>query len=168
MNTQELEYMQDDYEYESEDTPKREAAKRRLMGYQTFCAIRSSMLNLAQDADDRLTSTTAQMSEMVSTSGGGDKIGSGITALEAVTKQLQDTDGRLEEKLKTTVDLIERVTEINPIAGKVLTKRYLNPTERVPTYSAIAKEMGYSLDRIKHIHGEALDIVVDLIKLDTL
>lgn len=143
---------------ETIQSERRAEAKRMLEGYRAFCGMHDSLLKLMEDCDSRLLSTTAQMHETVASSTAGDAIGSGIAKLETMSGRLTRTDDRICAKLDLTLRLVERVIEINPIAGRVLSMRYLAPAGDEPTFEEIADKLGYSYDYVKHVHLLGLDL----------
>lgn len=146
---------------------RRDDARRILEGYRAFCAMHDNMLALMEDADSRLLSTTAQMGETRASSSAGDSIGSGLAKLESAAIRLESADDRICAKLDATLDIVERVIEEDPLAGRVLSMRYLAPAGSEPTLEEIADRMGYSEDYIKHVHLAGLDIAARLAKEDT-
>lgn len=153
--------------YETIQSERRALAKRMLEGYRAFCEMHDSLLRLMENADSRLLSTTAQMGETVASSAAGDAIGSGLAKLETVASRLQRVDDRICAKLDITLHLVERVIEINPTAGRVLSERYLVPAGDEPTFEEIAENMGYSYDWVKHAHLLGLDIAAMLLQDNT-
>lgn len=153
--------------YETIQSERRAAAKRMLEGYRAFCGMHDSLLKLIEDADSRLLSTTAQMEETVASSAAGDAIGGGLAKLETTAKRLSRTDERICAKLDITLHLVERVIDINPMAGRVLSMRYLVPAGDEPTFEEIADKMGYSYDWVKHAHLLGLDIAAMLMQDNT-
>ena len=153
--------------YETIQSERRADAKRMLEGYRSFCEMHDSMLKMMEDADSRLLSTTAQMGETVASSAAGDSIGSGLAKLETAAKRLERTDGRICAKLDAALHLVERVIEINPVAGRVLSMRYLVPAGDEPTFDEIADKMGYSADWVRHAHLLGLDIAATLTQDNT-
>ena len=152
--------------FETIQSERRAEAKRMLEGYRAFCGMHDSMLKLMEDADSRLLSTTAQMGETRASSSAGDSIGSGLAKLETAATRLKRTDDRICAKLDATLRIIERVIEINPLAGRVLSMRYLTPASDKPTFEEIADKLGYSVDHVKHIHLLGLDIA-SIVEKDT-
>lgn len=138
-----------------------------LEGYRAFCGMHDSLLKLMEDADSRLLSTTAQMGETVASSAAGDAIGGGLGNLETAAKRIRRTDERICAKLDETLRLVERVIEVNPVAGRVLSMRYLVPAGDEPTFEEIADKLGYSYDRVKHIHLLGLDLAYIMAKDST-
>jgi DNA-directed RNA polymerase sigma subunit (sigma70/sigma32) len=153
--------------YETIQSERRAEAKRMLEGYRAFCGMHDSMLKLMEDADSRLLSTTAQIGETRASSSAGDSIGSGLAKLETAALRLERTDDRICAKLDETLRIVERVIEINPIAGRVLSMRYLVPAGDEPTFEEIADALCYSADHIRHIHLLGLDIASIVAKEDT-
>lgn len=149
---------------ETTRSEQREAAKRLLEGYRGFCEMHDRMLVLIEDADSRLTNTTAQMEETVASSGAKDAIGNGLAKLETASNRLKRTDDRICAKLDTTTRLVERTMEIRPKAGRVLNQRYLIPAGEEPTFEEIAKKLGYSVDHVNRLHLEGLDIAAALLE----
>lgn len=143
---------------------RRDDARRMLEGYRAFCAMHDNMLALMEDADSRLLSTTAQMGETRASSSAGDSIGSGLAKLESAAIRLESADDRICAKLDATLDLVERVIEERPIAGRVLSMRYLSPAGDEPTFDEIADRMGYSVDHIHRLHLEGLDVAASIIE----
>lgn len=152
---------------ETIQSERRAEAKRMLEGYRAFCGMHDSLLKLMEDCDSRLLSTTAQMQETVASSTAGDAIGSGIAKLETMSGRLTRTDDRICAKLDTTLRLVERVIEIHPDAGRVLSMRYLAPTGDAPTFEEIADRLNFSYDWTRHLHLIGLDVVASLTELDT-
>lgn len=146
---------------------RRDEARRVLEGYRALCAMHDNMLALMEDADSRLLSTTAQMSETRASGSAGDSIGSGLAKLETAARRLESADDRICATLDATLALVERVIEERPIAGRVLSMRYLSPAGDEPTFEQIADRMGYSEEHIKHVHLVGLDIAADLLKENT-
>ena len=153
--------------YETIQSERRAEAKRMLEGYRAFCGMHDSLLRMMEDADSRLLSTTAQMGETVASSSAGDSIGSGLAKLETAAARLERTDDRICAKLDETLRIVERVIEINPVAGRVLSMRYLTPAGDEPSFEEIADKLGYSYDRVKHIHLLGLDIAFIVAKDST-
>lgn len=151
--------------YETIQSERRAAAKRMLEGYRAFCGMHDSLLKLMEDADSRLLSTTAQMEETVASSAAGDAIGGGLAKLETAARRLSRTDDRICAKLDITLQLVERVIEIRPNAGRVLSERYLVPAGEEPTFEEIADKMGYSADHIYRLHLEGLDVAAALLEV---
>ena len=150
---------------ETIQSERRATAKRMLEGYRSFCGMHDSLLKLMQDADSRLTSTTAQMSETVASGTAKDAIGSGIAKLEEASKQLEHVDGMIRAKQEITTHLVMRVIEQHPQAGSVLEKRYLVPaSEEEPLFEDIADALGYSVDWTYQLHLIGLDIVASLLE----
>lgn len=152
---------------ETIQSERRAEAKRMLEGYRSFCEMHDNLLKLMEDADSRLLSTTAQMGETVASSGAGDAIGSGLAKLENASTRLKRTDDRICARLDITLHLVERVVEINPMAGRVLSLRYLAPAGDEPTFEDIADKMGYNADYIRHAHLLGLDVAAMLMQDST-
>ena len=151
---------------ETIQSERRAEAKRMLEGYRSFCEMHDNLLKLMEDADSRLLSTTAQMGETVASSGAGDAIGSGLAKLENASTRLKRTDERICSKLDQSLRLVERVVEINPMAGRVLSLRYLAPAGDEPTFEEIADKMGYSSVHIYRLHLEGLDVAASIVEFD--
>ena len=146
---------------------RRGQARRMLEGYRAYCEMHDRMLHLIEDADSRLSSTTAQMGETVSSSSAGDAIGGGLVKLEAASNRWRMVDDRICSKLDATLWLVERVVEENPLAGRVLSERYLVPAGEEPTFEEIAERLNYSYDWVRHAHLLGLDMVAMLLQDDT-
>ena len=153
--------------YETIHGERRGQARRMLEGYRAFCEMHDSLLKLMEDADSRLLSTTAQMCETVASSSAGDAIGGGLVKLETASTRLKRVDDRICAKLDTALWLVERVIEINPSAGRVLSERYLVPAGEEPTFEEIAERLNYSHDWVRHAHLLGLDIVAMLLQDST-
>lgn len=152
--------------YETIQKERRDSARRALEGYRAFCEMHESYLKLMQDGDSRLLSMTAQMGETVASSAAGDAIGSGLAKLETTSAKLRYVDERICAKLDILAHLVERVIEINPAAGRVLNKYYIVPYDYAPTFNDIAKDLGYSVDRVYALHLVGLDIVANLLEVN--
>lgn len=99
----------------------------------------------------RLESTTVQLStDRVQTSQTGDRFADAIADLADKELYYMDMVEEYERLRQRIVDLILGMD--NPIHVQVLYGRYVKGR----SLSAIANELAYSYDRIKHVHGEAL------------
>lgn len=154
--------------YEKNRGERRAEARRALEGYRSLCAMHDGILRLMEDADSRLMSTTVQMGEIVASSSVGDAIGGGLARLEAAAEKLKSADDRICAKLDMTLWLVERVIAENPLAGRVLSERYLMPAGTEPTLEDIAEALCYSHDWTRHLHLVGLDIAADLLEHDTM
>ena len=141
---------------------KRETARRKLIAYRARCGVFDKMLDIVQNAESRLTSTTAQYKETVSTGVAHDTMADQIIMLNDQIERMSDICAGLGESLDEVLDLINGLIPMNPNAARVLAKRYLEPTYE-PTFAEIAVDTGYSEDRVKHLHLEGLDLVAERI-----
>lgn len=99
----------------------------------------------------RVESTTVQLSaDRVQTSPTGDRFADAIADLADKELYYMDMVEEYERLRQRIVDLILGMD--NPIHVQVLYGRYVKGR----SLSAIANELAYSYDRIKHVHGEAL------------
>lgn len=99
----------------------------------------------------RVESTTVQISaDRVQTSPTGDRFADAIADLADKELYYMDMVEEYERLRQRIVDLILGMD--NPIHVQVLYGRYVKGR----SLSAIANELAYSYDRIKHVHGEAL------------
>ncbi len=152
--------------YETIQKERRDRARTALEGYRAFCEMHESYLKLMQDGDSRLLSMTAQMGETIASGAAGDAIGSGLAKLETTSAKLRYVDDRICAKLDILAHLVERVIEINPAAGRVLNKYYIAPYDDAPTFGDIARDLGYSIDRVYALHLVGLDIVANLLEVN--
>ena len=99
----------------------------------------------------KVESTTVQLSaDRVQTSPTGDRFADAIADLADKELYYMDMVEEYERLRQRIVDLILGMD--NPIHVQVLYGRYVKGR----SLSAIANELAYSYDRIKHVHGEAL------------
>lgn len=146
---------------ETIQSERRLSAKRRLEGYRAHCERHDQFLRLIENADSRLLSITAQMSENVASSSAGDAIGRGIAALDELATKLREVDAKICDALDEALWIVESVTDMNPTAGRVLSMRYLEPNN--PTFVEIAEKMHYSEDHVIRLHQAGLDIAASVI-----
>lgn len=152
--------------YETIQNERRLSAKRRLESYRAHCERHDQFLRLIENADSRLLSITAQMSENVASSSAGDAIGRGIVALDELATRLRDVDARICESLDEVLAIVEAVTEMHPTAGRILSMRYLEPSN--PTFAEIADKMNYSEDHVIRLHQAGLDIAASVIACENM
>jgi hypothetical protein len=99
----------------------------------------------------RVESTTVQLSaDRVQTSPTGDRFADAIADLADKELYYMDMVEEYERLRQRIVDLMLGMD--NPIHVQVLYGRYVKGR----SLSAIANDLAYSYDRIKHVHGEAL------------
>ena len=140
----------------------REAARRKLIAYRAQCDIFEQLLKIVENAESRLVSVTAQYEETRSSSTARDTMGDQIATLNQQIEKLNAIIDRQAATLDEVLYLINALIPDNPTIARVMSKRYLEPTYE-PTFKEIADEMGYSEDRIRHLHTEGLDLISDLI-----
>lgn len=146
---------------ETIQSERRLSAKRRLESYRAYCERHDQFLRLIENADSRLLSITAQLTENVASSSAGDAIGRGIVALDELATRLRKVDCDICAALDEVLWIVESVTEMNPTAGRVLSMRYLEPSN--PTFIEIAEKMHYSEDHVIRLHQAGLDIAASVI-----
>lgn len=141
---------------------RREDARRKLVCYRAKCGVFDKMLDIVQNAESRLTSVTAQYEETSSTGVAHDVMADQVIVLNDQIERMSEICSGLGKALDEVLDLINSLIPDHPNAALVLAKRYLEP-EYEPTFSEIAEEMGYSEDRVRHLHLEGLDAIADKI-----
>lgn len=153
--------------HETMQSERRAGARRALEGYRSFCKMHDGLLRLMEDADSRLVGTAVQMGETATSGTAGDAIGCGLAALEAAAERLVRADDGICARLHETLSLVERVNEVDPVAGRVLSMRYLAPAGGEPTLEEIAEELGYGADWVRHLHLAGLDLAAMFMEHDT-
>lgn len=92
-------------------------------------------------------------SERVQTSGSGDRIGNIVAKIVDVQSE---TEKLVDEYLKQRSDIIQTIEDIEALnCYELLFKKYVE----YKTLNDISEEMGYSLQHIKRLHGQALEEV---------
>lgn len=90
------------------------------------------------------------LSDRVQTSPSGDQMGNRVAKLISMEERLQ---ALIDEKLAMGEKIITEIHNVDNAAYiKILYKRYIE----FKKLKEIADEMDYSLDRVKHMHGYAL------------
>lgn len=129
-----------------------------LEGYSALSVINKQMLKLLGDADDRLLSTTAQWNETRGSGTAKDSIGKNIAAIHSAAERLGEVSDSLGVCLDILLESVIRVGDVDPLAAKVLSMRYMEPG-RTPEFDEIAEELGYSYDHVVRKHADGLDLV---------
>lgn len=140
---------------------QRDAARTMLEGYGSLCIINKQLLKLIEDADNRLLSITAQMSETRGSGTAKDAIAANIASIHEAAGKLVVVSAMYVERLDAILNAVERVNGIDPLAAKVLSKRYMEPG-RMPEFAEIGEELGYSEAYMMEKHLNGLDIICDL------
>lgn len=140
---------------------QRDAARTMLEGYGSLCIINTQLLKLIEDADNRLISTTAQMGETRGSGTAKDAIAVNIAAIHEAAGKLIVVSAMYAERLDAIINAVDRVNEIDPLAAKVLSKRYMEPG-RMPEFAEIGEDLGYSADYMMEKHLDGLNIICDL------
>ena len=121
--------------------------------YALNCRIENKKSERDQLRELAMSVSSFSNTERVQTSGSQDKMGDTVAKIvdleTEITATIVEYLGKKEEVIKT----IESVENINMY--NLLYKRYV---EGKPLTS-IAEEMGFSEDYVKHLHGDALNIV---------
>lgn len=141
---------------------QRDYARRTLEGYGALCTINGQLLKLMEDADRRLLSVTAQWGETRGSGAAKDAIAGNIVAIHEAADRMAAVSAAYAERLDGILSLVEQVTAVDPLAGKVLAMRYMEPG-RTPEFDEIAEELGYSYDHIQRKHAEGLDVACDVL-----
>ena len=141
---------------------RRETARRKLSEYRVQCDIFERLLRIIESAESRLTSITAQQSELIKTSGAKDRLADQIITLNAHIDRLHELNEGHIAYLDDALYLINSLLPEHTLEARVLSKRYLEPNYE-PTFAEIAEEMGFSEDWVKHKHLRGLDFVANVI-----
>ena len=118
---------------------RREEARRKLVSYRAQCGIFDKMLAIAQNAESRLVSVTAQYEETTSSGTAHDTMGDQIIMLNDQVERMSTIVASLGETLDEVLDLINGLLPDYPNVVRVLSKRYLEPSFE-PTFAEIAAE----------------------------
>lgn len=98
-------------------------------------------------------------SERVQTSGSGDRIGNIVAKIVDVQKEIESL---VDVYLKQRSDIIHTIEKIDALnCYELLFKKYVE----YKTLNDISDEMGYSVQHVKRLHGQALDEVRKIKKL---
>lgn len=100
---------------------------------------------------ERATKMTAIISDMPMNKGKSDKVGDNVPAMADIDKEYLDRWVEAERKRLYITSRIDRIK--NELYRKVLKKRYVEGLK----LEEIACETGYSYDRVRHIHKDALE-----------
>lgn len=141
---------------------RREEARRKLVSYRAQCGIFDKMLAIAQNAESRLVSVTAQYEETTSSGTAHDTMGDQIIMLNDQVERMSAICASLGETLDEVLDLINGLLPDYPNVVRVLSKRYLEPSFE-PTLAEIAAETGFSEDWVRHLHLQGLDLIAERI-----
>lgn len=152
--------------YETIQSERRQSAKRRLEGYKAHCERHDQFLQQIEKADSRLMSITAQLGETVSSSSASDSLANGVVAIDELAGKLRKVDEEICEALDDVLALVEEVTELHPTAGRILSMRYLEPSNL--TFVEIAEKTHYSEDHVIRLHQAGLDIAATLMARDNM
>lgn len=109
---------------------------------------------------ERATKMTAIISDMPMNKGKSDKVGDNVPAMADIAKEYLDRWVEAERKRLYITSRIDQIK--NELYRKVLKKRYVEGLK----LEEIACETGYSYDRVRHIHKEALEEYRILYELD--
>ena len=142
----------------TEDTrrdERRAKTKRWLNRYCFYSQLNNKMLDLIASAEDNMQRVTAQL-EQASTHTAQDVLSGQLATLDKLCAGMQDFCGMYGEFLDEITEAIERVGEIDNVAGSVLAYRYLT-MDRQLEFDEIAAKLGYSESHIKALHARALD-----------
>lgn len=109
---------------------------------------------------ERATKMNAIISDMPMNKGKSDKVGDNVPAMADIDKEYLNRWIEAERKRLYITSRIDGVK--NELYRKVLKKKYVEGMK----LEEIACEIKYSYDRVKHIHGEALEEYRILYELD--
>ena len=139
---------------------QRAKAKRWLNRYHFYAQINERMLDLIAAAQSSMMSVTAQMEE-TTTHTAKDALSGQLARLDELCLSLQDCAEMYGEFLDEITQAIERVGEIDSLAGAVLANRYLC-WNRQPEFAEIADKLGYTERHILRVHAYGLDLLETL------
>lgn len=143
---------------------RREEARRRLGGYRAWVTLNDQALKLIESIESRQYSVTSQMSETRSGSA-RDSMSENLAALEEQEQRLRDQSADYAGKMDQLLETVNRVVETDPLAGQVLSLRYMELGKPME-FSEIGDRLGeYSEDHMKRKHAEGLDLAADVLGL---
>lgn len=143
---------------------RREEARRRLGGYRAWVTLNDQTLRLIESIESRQYSVTAQMSETRS-GGAKDPMAENLAALEEQEQRLREQSADYAGKMDLLLDTVNRVAEADPLAGQVLSMRYMELGKPME-FAEIGDRLGeYSEDHMKRKHAEGLDLAADVLGL---
>lgn len=127
-------------------------AKEELSQYLDAKGLVEEALEDYQKYKERAEKITAIISDMPKPSGiNSDKVGNNASAMADLNQQYVDRFIRAEQK---RFFVSERLDAIKNPYRELLRKKYIEDL----SLERIACDMGYSYDRMKHMHGEALEV----------
>lgn len=148
--------------YETTRSEQRERAKRTMDAFCALVDLNKATLTAAEKADSRQLSVTTQVGETRGSSTLRDAMAENAVAWEELAGKLREQSEVLGPKLDELNRLLHYVISVDPLAGRVLTRRYMC-VGRQPEFCEIAEQMGYSTDYICEKHRDGLDIVAGII-----
>lgn len=143
---------------------RREESKRRLGGYRAWVTLNDQVLKLIESIESRQYSVTAQMSETRS-GGAKDSMAENLAALEEQEARLRAQGESYAEKMDLLLATVSKVAEADPLAGQVLSLRYMELGKPME-FAEIGDRLGeYSEDHMKRKHAEGLELAADVLGL---
>lgn len=140
----------------------REAIDAWLDSYRAKAEMHDRMLSLIESADARLTDTTASYEETISSGSAHDAICNSLAAIEKHKEKLEQIDAAMSAAMDDIVEVIALVGEIDPVAGMVISNRYLCEGEP-PDYIEIGERIGYSRSTCEKKCGDGKDIAYAIV-----
>ena len=136
-------------------------AKEELSQYNDAQERVEEALEDYKEYKERAEKMTAIISDMPKGSGiNSDKVGNNGSAMADISRQYEERWIKAEQ---ARIYITDRISGINnKLYRKVLKKKYVEGLK----LEQIACDIGYSYDRTKHIHGEALEYYRILYNLD--
>lgn len=151
------------YELKNE---RRDNAKRRLSKYIILIEKNEQRLKCIADCESRQLSTTQQYEETRCSGVAKDAMADNLAAEEEHASYLVSAGEEYNHAWESVERIVDRVFEIDSLAGRVLARRYLI-SSRQPELYEIAEELNYEYATIRNAHIKGLDIAADIIDSST-